>query len=353
MAEMTIRELADICGVAVSTVSRAMNDRSDVSPETRERIRAAAQRYGYVPNASARRLKIGSTQTISVIVQGELGQLVIEMLAHLEDAFDDAGFDTTLQHVSEQHAHAATVERIVREGKYGGVVFLGRYGSADRDLSAQLIRRLAGIDVPMVFCTTPDYSGADALHSSISVDDRAGAYDLTSHLIASGHRRIAFVGSGDERDRAHPWALRLAGYRDALQRADIEPDDRLVVRSVIPSQAYSIANGYESVHAWLPGAPRDVTAMMAVCDAAALGTARALSEAGTRVPEDCSLVGFDGLDLAKYYVPRITTIAQPISEIAQSTVRVLLATIRQPSRAIEQVWIRGRLVEGESVRRVT
>lgn len=80
MAEMTIKELARICGVAVSTVSRAMNDRSDVNPETRARIRAAAEQYGYVPNGSARRLKIGSTKTISVVIQGEFGQLLVEIL---------------------------------------------------------------------------------------------------------------------------------------------------------------------------------------------------------------------------------------------------------------------------------
>ncbi len=349
---MTIRELADICGVAVSTVSRAMNDRSDVSPETRERVRAAARRYGYVPNASARRLKISTTQTISVIVQGELGQLVIEVLSHLEEAFAESGYDTTLQHVSDEHAHAATVERLVREGKYGGVVFLGRYGSADRDLSAQLIRRLAEIDVPMVFCTTPDYSGADSLHSSISVDDQSGAFELVSHLIEAGHRRIAFVGAGSERDREHAWALRLAGYRSALAAAGIPFDERLVVPSAEEQHIYSIVNGYESTRRWLADAPPDVTAVMAVCDAAALGAARALSEAGKRVPDDISLVGFDGMDLAKYYVPRITTLAQPLSEIAQSAARVLLATMRNPSRAIEQVWIRGRLLEGESVRRI-
>lgn len=353
MAEMTIRELADICGVAVSTVSRAMNDRSDVSYATRKRIQDAARRHGYVPNASARRLKISTTHTISVIVQGELGQLVIEVLSHLADAFTEAGYDTTLQHVAEGQAHPGTIARLVREGKYGGVVFLGRYGSADRDVSAQLVRRLAEIDVPMVFCTTPDYSGADSLHSSISVDDQTGEFELVSHLIAAGHRRIAFVGAGSECDREHAWALRLAGYRAALAAAGIPFDERLVVSSAQKDQIYSIANGYESTARWLPDAPADLTAIAAVCDAAALGAARALSEAGRTVPNDCSLVGFDGLDLAKYYVPRITTLAQPLSEIAQSAARVLLATIRTPSRAVEQVWIRGRLIEGESVRRLT
>ncbi len=355
MAEMTIKELARICGVAVSTVSRAMNDRSDVNPTTRARIRAAAERYGYVPNASARRLKIGTTRTITVIIQGEFGQLLIEVLEHLEQAFADAGYDMTMSHIADQHAHAATVERIVREGKYGGVVFLGRYGSADREASAALSRRLAEIDVPMVFCTTPDYSGSVALHSSISVDDHSGARDLVTHLIERGHRRIAFLGAGDEHDREHAWALRLSGYRSGLEGAGIPYDPELVIASAMPGQIYTMVNGYESTRRWLSGGATvgvdaGATALFAVCDAAAIGAARAVSEAGLRVPDDISLVGFDGLDIAEYYVPRLTTIVQPVAELAQSTARVLMSTMDDPGRAREQVWIRGRLVTGESVR---
>lgn len=350
MSEMTIKELARICGVAVSTVSRAMNDRADVNPQTRTRIRAAAEKYGYVPNASARRLKIGSTETIAVFIQGEFGQLLIEVLQHLEVAFAEAGYDVTLSHVADkQNDHAGLVERIVREGKFGGVVFLGRYGSADREASAQLSRRLGEIDVPMVFCTTPDYSGTAAQHSSISVDDHAGARDLTAHLISRGHRRIAFVGAGAEPDREHAWALRLAGYRAALQDAGIPFDDSLVVASAVEGQVYTMRNGYESMRRWLQGGGAGATAFFGVCDTAAIGAGRALIEAGLSVPADVSLVGFDGLDVADYYNPRLTTIVQPMAEIAQSTARVLLATMREPTRAIEQVWVRGRLVEGASV----
>ena len=352
MSTMTIKELASICGVAVSTVSRAMNDRSDVNPATRDRIRAAAAEHGYVPNASAQRLKISATQTISVIIQGEMGQLLIEVLEHLERLFGEAGYETTLTHIAKRQANAATVERIVRGGKFSGVVFLGRYGSADREASSLLGRRLADLDLPMVFCTTADYSGASALHSSVSVDDHAGVYELTRHLLDSGHRRIGFVGAGSQHDREHAWALRLSGYHAALDQAGISPEARWVVPSAIGDGLYTMANGYESVRDWLGACDGElpVTALIAVSDAAAVGASRALSEAGLHVPDDCSLVGFDGLDIARYYVPRITTLAQPIPEIAESTARVLLNILRTPGRSLEQVWIRGRVVHGESVR---
>ncbi len=353
MSEMTIKELARICGVAVSTVSRAMNDRADVNPATRARIRAAAEEHGYVPNASARHLKIGSTRTIAVFIQGEMGQMLIETLQCLETDFAAAGYDTTLSHIADKQTdHAGTVERIVRQGKFTGVVFLGRYGNADPESSAQLSRRLAEIDVPMVFCTTPDYSGSAAEHASISVDDLAGGRDLTEHLLARGHRRIGFIGAGVEHDGDHPWALRLTGYNRALETAGVAVDATLVVPSVIGAEPYSMRNGYESTREWLAARPADaepVTAFVGVCDAVAVGAARAFREAGLVIPDDVSLVGFDGLDLAEFHNPQLTTIAQPIAEIAQSSARVLLATIDDPDRAVEQVWIRGRLIEGASV----
>lgn len=356
MSEITIKELARICGVAVSTVSRAMNDRSDVNPETRARIVAAAQAHGYVPNSMARRLKIGSSDTIAVFIQGEFGQMLMETFERLEIELGKRGFDTTIAHISEQqHDHASIVERVVRGGRFAGVVFLGRYGSADREASAQLSRRLAEIDVPMVFCTTSDYSGVEVQRSWVSVDDASGARDLTAHLIARGHRRIGFIGAGRERDHEHAWALRLSGYGAALRDAEIESDDSLIVGSAIESQVYTMRNGYESLRRWLrrdPDSAWGVTAFVAACDAVAIGAARALDEAGLSVPGDVSLVGFDGLDVAEYSRPRLTTLEQPIEAIAETTARLLVETIRSPHRHVEQVWIRGRLIERESVRTI-
>ncbi|MFB9621334.1 LacI family DNA-binding transcriptional regulator [Brooklawnia cerclae] len=346
---MTIKELAHICGVAVSTASRAMNDRTGVSQETRARILEAAAQHGYVPNSSARSLKITSTRAISVIIQGEPSRLLINVLQLLEEEFAAAGFTTTLTHVPVRRAHAATVERIVREGKFGGVVFLGRYGDGEPAGSSELTRQLAEIDAPMIFCTTSDYSGTSYPHSSVSVDDYAGGLELTNHLTALGHRRIAFVGGDSEQGRGHAWALRLAGYRSALESKGISVDPGLVIAPSLPAQLYTVENGYESTRAWLSRGRVDATALIASCDAVAVGAARALHEAGIAVPADCSLMGFDGLDIGHYLVPRLATIAQPLSEIAAATARVLLATIDDPARPTEQVRIRGRFLPGESV----
>lgn len=348
MSGITIKELAELCGVAVSTVSRAMNDRSDVNPDTRARILAAAREYGYVPNTSARSLKVSSTRAIAVIIQGETSPLLVQVLGLLESSLGVQGYDVMLSHVSDRAAHAGTVERIVTERKFGGVILLGRYGDQDDGNAGELSRDLARIDVPLVFCTTADFSGSPSLHSSVSVDDFSGSYELTRRLLALGHRRIAFVGGGSADNRQHPWALRYSGYRSALADAGLPVDPTLQIDSVAPDMLYTMANGYRSTGAWLAAGRPDATAIMGMCDAVAIGAGRALHEAGIRVPTDCSLTGFDGLDIAQYAIPSLTTVRQPLEDIARATGRVLLSAIAQPGHATEQLWIRGELVEAES-----
>lgn len=347
-SQITITELAEICGVAVSTVSRAMNDRSDVSPRTRDRILAAAAEQGYVPNISARSLKITSAKLIAAIIQGETSPLLLELSGLLESQLAEHGYGLVLAQVAKGSAHAETVARIVNERKYAGVIFLGRYGDEDHGEGPDLGRSLGRIGVPMVFCTTADFSGVPWTHSSVSVDDKAGGYELTSQLLALGHRRIAFVSECEPADGQHVWALRLAGYRQALVESGVADEAGLVLPAALPSANYSMANGYESVRQHLATQGLTFTALVAICDSVAVGAIRALREAGFQVPADCAVTGFDDLDIARYTTPSLTTIAQPLAEIAATTARVLLLAIEKPGLAPEQIWIRGRLIERES-----
>lgn len=351
MARVTIKELAEACGVAASTVSRAMNDRSDVNPSTRARILETAKRLGYVPNESARNLKIENTKTIAVIIQGETSELLIKLLADLEQKLSEAGYDTYLSHVPDHKADAATVERIVSERKYVGVIFLGRYGNSGSKDAPLLSSQLARVGVPIVFCTTADFSGSPFSQSSVSVDDYAGASEVTRLLIERGHTHIAYACVGDERGResGHAWALRYRGYRDAMETAGLLAGEALMIPAMNPPDMYSMACGYESVRAWLGEGLGDTTGIVCSCDAVATGVLRALHEAGIRVPQDVSVTGFDGLDIARYTVPSITTIEQPLDKIAQFTVRVLVAALQHEHRTTEQVWINGTLFQGESV----
>ena len=349
MSSITITELAERCGVAVSTVSRAMNERTGISPRTRERILQVARETGYVPNAAAKNLKISSTRTVAVVFQGWTSELSNHILGVVRDQLADAGLDLHPVHVSDQDANTATIIRLTTERRLAGLVFLGRFGNKLVPDDPSLADYLAGVGIPVVFCTAMGLlDGAP----SVSVDDKSGAAELTRHLLAPGHRRIAFgpASAGFSLESDHAWALRYQGYRDALAHAGIAPEDGWLIPSADPEDIYTMDNGYASVHAWLAGGevPHGVTAIVTTCDAAALGALRAAHDRGLTVPGDVSVTGFDGLDFGRYCVPSVTTVVQPTEEIARETSRYLVRAITEGRQEFSPLSIRGELLVGES-----
>ncbi len=350
MTDISIKELAEACGVAVSTVSRAMNNRAGIAPTTREMILTKARARGYVPNANARSLKISDSNTIAVIIQGHTSELLIEILSDLQGYLAKSGLDAFLQHVPDAHANIATVQQIVTERKPAGVIFLGRFGDTGAGSANTVSRQLANLRIPIVYCTTADFTGPPSRHSSVSIDDVGGAADVTRHLIDQGHTKIAFaaVKNDSSLDEGYAWSLRYRGYASALDDGGIKLDRDLVIPSYHPVELYSMSNGYNSMKEWLKNGNRDFTALVTSCDAIGLGALRALQEAGIRVPEDVAVTAFDGLDFAQFCVPSLTTVVQPKTEIAEATAQVMIDAIANPRHTTEQKWIRGRIRYGES-----
>lgn len=350
MARLTIKDIAEVCGLAPSTVSRALNDRPDVSQETKDRVRAVAERLGYVAAGVARGADT-ARNTVGLVIQGETSELLIRLFAELEQQLDVVGYDAYLAHVPDHMATVGTVQRMLAERNFVGLIFLGLYGSVSAGGPATASTDLASLGVPIVYCATADPSSGPDSQSSVSVDDFGGARELTRMLIARGHRRIAFASVGDRRGResAHGWALRYRGYRTAMAEAGIGVDDSLLIPALNPPDMYSMACGYQSVRQRVHEGLGGTTAIVCSCDAVATGALRALHEAGLNVPGDISVTGFDGLDVARYTVPSLTTMRQPLPEIAKVTVRVLLDSLHQKNPGTEQVWIPTSVMVGESV----
>lgn len=329
-----------------------MNDRGEVSPQTRTRILAAARKLGYVPNANARTLRISDSGTIAVVIQGRTSEVLVDILGDLQHHLAAYGYDTFLQHVPDEEATFQTMSKLVLERKPIGVIFLGRYGSGGGN-AEELSRQLASLDIPMVYCTATDLSTPIPRHSSVSIDDVRGCYDLTTLLLERGHRRIAFAIADEGRagEAGDAWALRYRGYRKALENAGIKPDPELVVRPADPIPVYSTSNGYNSVRDWLAAGPPKFTAMVTTCDAVGLGALRALHEAKLGVPDDVEVTAFDGLELAEHCAPSLTTVVQPKSQIAEATAQVMVDALLQPGRIPEQKLISGKIRLGESTGR--
>lgn len=337
MENITIKDVARLCGVGVSTVSRAMNNHPDINQETKEKIMKVIEEYNYVPNNSARNLKRSEAKTIAVLVKNIGNTFFTSMIQVLEEEIQAKKYTFVLQHVDEDQDEVQVALTLEKEKRLKGIIFLG--GSVEDPKE-----RLEKLSVPFVLTTIHlDREWTD--YATVSVDDVLESRRIVEYLIGYGHRRIAVLcGSEDDTSISR---LRLKGYRDALDAAGLDFDPSLVCYMETPDGAYSMLKGYDMMRELL-GRTRDFTAVYAIADNMAIGACRALRESGMDIPGDCSVVGYDGLDCGKFYYPSLTTIRQPVEEMAEAAVKLLFDMIKKRSKA-RQLIFEAELVRGESV----
>lgn len=337
MENITIKDIARICGVGVSTVSRAMNNHPDINEETKEKIMKAIAKYDYVPNNSARNLKRSEAKTIAVLVKNIGNTFFTSMIQVLEEEIQAKKYTFVLQHVDEDQDEVNVALTLEKEKRLKGIIFLG--GSADNPKE-----RLDKLSVPFVL-TTVHLDGQWTEYSTVSVDDVLESRKIVEYLISKGHKKIALLcGSKDDTSIS---LLRVKGYREALFDAGIEFNEDLLCYMETPDGAYSMRKGYEMMREMLER-ECDFTAVYAIADNMAIGACRALREAGLDIPADCSVAGYDGMDCGKFYYPSLTTIRQPVEDMAKAAVKLLFDMIKKKSRA-RQIVFDGELVFGESV----
>ncbi len=319
MFEPTIKDIAKICGVGVSTVSRAINDHPDINPETKEKILEIIQEYGYVPNNSARNLKRSDAKAIAVLIKGIANPFFTNMIKVIEKECKKKHYAMELSHVEADENEVDVAQKVVKEKRLRGIIFLGGLFSHSEE-------KLRKLSVPFVFSTVgsiPENISRN-LYSSISVDDRLESAKMVEYLIKIGHTRIAILVA--EAQEQSIGRLRLEGYCDALRTHNIELDQNLICQTDYERSHFSMENGYLSTKKLL-ARKIPFTALYAVADTLAIGALRALHEAGLRVPQDISLAGFDGIDMINYTVPSITTIHQPVEKMAKDTTKLLFDII--------------------------
>lgn len=324
MFEPTIKDIAKICGVGVSTVSRAINDHPDINPETKEKIMNAIREYGYVPNDSARNLKRVDAKAIAVLVKGIANPFFTSMITVIEQECKKRHYSMELSHIEADEDEVDVAQKVVKEKRLRGIIFLGGLFSHSEE-------KLKKLNVPFVFSTAgsvPEHISRKQ-YSSISVDDRRESARLVEHLIGQGHTKIAILVA--EALEESVGRLRLDGYCDALEAHGIVVNPALICQTREELGHFSMENGYLSTKELL-GRGVAFTALYAVADALAIGALRALYEAGLRVPEDVSLAGYDGIDMACYTVPSLTTIRQPVEEMAKDTTRLLFDIIAKKTK---------------------
>lgn len=321
-------DVARLAGVSHQTVSRVLNDHPNVREQTRLRVRAAIKELGYRPNRAARALVTGKTQLIGVVAQNSTLYGPASLLSAFEEAAGEAGFAVSVGRVKvlDRDSIAAAVERH-RDQRVAGIVVIAPNSSAADALA----------DVPAELPLVTVDGDPDRPTPLVTVDQGVGAYDATTHLLDAGHQTVWHVsGPTDWFDAAG----RVQGWRRALEIHGREEPP-------VMAADWSAASGYKAgqMLARMP----EVTAVFASNDHLALGVLRAMHERGRRVPHDVSVVGFDDVPEAAYFIPPLTTVRPDFAAVARETLGLLLEQVGEGESARPRRTIAPVLVQRESV----
>jgi LacI family transcriptional regulator len=306
----TSADVAARAGVSRTTVSFVLNDRADaaIPEETRRRVEEAARELGYSAHGAARALAGGMSHTIGLVLRQSPEQvsadaLLAETLWGIGSEAHLGGFRVLVEPLPPEGGRYSD---LVRSQRVDGLIVSG-----PRTDDQELLQLVADGFPIIVQGSLPSLEAP-----SVDVDNRAGARAAVEHLLSLGHRRIGCITNAPLAYTAA--SDRLAGYRDALVDADMGYDDALVVEG-----SFDATSGWSATRDLLDRVPA-LTALFVASDMVAFGALRALREAGRRVPEDVSVVGFDDIPVARHFDPPLTTIRLPARALGAAAGRALL-----------------------------
>ena len=327
---VTLKDIAQAAGVSHSTVSRALQGNSMIPPETTARIRKIADELGYVPNTMARGLRRTYSKVLGVLVRRIDDAFLAEVLQGIEDVLYAKGYGLFLSTSHRDSAREQVIVRTMSERRVDGVII------CSTDVHPKHLQQLNKFGVPTVLINN---QAPEAMAHSVSHDDVSGGCALARHLIELGHTRIAYLGN---KRTGRITEDRLQGYKQALTQAGI------AVRAeyIAAGPNGSSEGGAIGAEMLLNCKPRP-TAIVCFNDIIAIGALYTLREAGLRVPEDCSVTGFDDIQLTQYVYPALTTFHQPRYELGVEATEMMLRLLNRKTNkfnAAEMITLRGELV---------
>lgn len=334
---MTIKDISALTGYSVGTISRALNNQPNVSEKARTTILRVAAEKGFQLNVNAKQLKQQHGNSILVMVKGTSNDLFSTLVEAIQARMGDGKYPLIVEYMDEAENEILRALRLCAEKKPLGILFLG--GNREN-----FLKDFDKISMPCVLVTN-DASGMGFPNlSSVSLDNRKAAAMAIDHLVSLGHKKIAVIGGN--RDKSDTTLLRYQGCLDTFSRHGIAFDEDLDYEAV----RFSFAGGYKAAKHLLETG-REFTGIFAMSDVMAIGAIRALQDAGRMVPEDVSVVGFDGLEVGAYTVPRLTTVVQSVEMLAAHSIRLLLEQLEE-SQAPHYETVSVTLAQKESTRKV-
>lgn len=332
---LTIKDIAKESGYSISTVSRVLNNRRDVSQTAKRKIEEIVEAHHFVPNNNAKQLKQMDSKTIVVLVKGTSNMLFANIVEEIQKVLGKTKYTAIIAYLDEEDNEVEQALILCRERKPAGMLFLG--GNAEF-----FHEKFQHVKIPCVLVSNQaDGMGFENL-SSVSTDDVAAAKYAVDYLISHGHTQIGILG-GDLRLSYTSWQ-RYQGCMKSFQDHAIQFDQAKYYRK----GRFSFDSAYWAIKRMMEEGIA-VTAIFAMSDVMAIGAIRGLYDCNLRVPEDISVIGFDGISLAEFYNPKLTTIKQQYQILASRSIDILFNYIERNAAASHEI-VPFHLLEGESVR---
>jgi LacI family transcriptional regulator, repressor for deo operon, udp, cdd, tsx, nupC, and nupG len=324
----TIRDVAMLAGVSHQTVSRVINGDDRVRPSTRQRVDTAIAELDFRPNAIARFMATGSTQTFTCLAPNLNDYTFARIIEGAEQEARLHGYYLFSASAADETTFSTLVDQLVTSGRTEGLLVINPYADGRH-------RHLPG-NVPTVYVgARPREETVD----SVALDDEGAAQTATGHLLSLGHRRIALICGPMSEDCSQD---RLAGYLAALAAAGLPADPCL-----IDEGDWSATSGYQAFQR-LARLPEPPTAVFAQNDRMAVGMLRAAREAGLHVPDQLAVIGFDDMPLASYFDPSLTTMRQDLVEIGRQAAQLLMRAVENPDAQRLHLRLPAELIVRES-----
>jgi len=313
--KMTIDEIAGLAGVSKTTVSRVLNNKPDVNPETRELIKKLIEKYDFHPNAFAKAITLKKSHNIGLIIPYDAEYIFsnpfyVEVMRGVSTEVNRKGYYLLIC-----YPHENNYINIYKQKRVDGFVVL-----SPGTFHTNIIKDLNDLQAP--FVATAKINGEKNM-VSVDVDNYYGATLAMEHLISLGHRKIGFIGKPSLASSQE----RLRGYREAIHKSGLFFDESMA----IVSTTSSIKSGHEAMKRLISSHP-NLTAVFAANDLMAIGAYKAVEESGRKIPDDISVVGFDDIPIIEYIKPSLTTIRQPAFEKGIKATKILIQYLEKKQK---------------------
>ncbi len=319
---MTIIDIAKESGYSVSTVSRVLNHRQDVSEEARIKIEEIVKKYQFVPNNNAKRLKQSISQNVIILVKGTSNMLFQSIVEEIQKSLEHTDYNVSVSYLDEDEDEVSEALHFIQESKPLGFFFLG--GNPE-----YFKKRFSQVEIPSVLVTTQSKDWGFSNLSSVGTDDVLASKEVMDLFFHMGHRKIAVLG-GDPQ-KSYTSAERFRGITESFaEHKKTFPEENYI------KARFSFQSAYDAVRNFLKKGECP-TAIFAMSDVMAIGAIRGILDEGLRVPEDISVMGFDGIKLGEYMAPRLATVKQDSAKIAQKSVEILFRMKEMKEEGIHEV----------------